>query len=663
MNIKPMNIRQKNPDIALPSTVVQKEHFLDNAFGPANYVPDVAAGSSTQWVSGLGKKFIDGRNEMGVAGIFEIGMGISSTEVSFFASIIDEYRPGITLGRSQVKKSTPETGGKSQTASLIAEFKKTWFKDRNFELQKQELSGSTFYIMDQKTLDPPTNFSGQINLVISKSEYDAISIPSNLDTTIHAPLLSFQNFSMESDNNQVPYRKAALKVNGATSSGTKTTTGLGVDLLTFNYGMLNSEAAGNVVELEEAENGILLIDTFLDDLKEVEKVYPNDNFSQTCLRIRVHSYGSARDLPKDGFWNVLLGSIDDTAAGHILNNALPPLNGAGGYVEIISFDPNIISVRKLRRVDFEKKGIADTWNRLTSHANENGIMDNPSPYIVFEGKDIDLGQILYGFESVYWQRHYPPINIFPPSGSTYSQSYANFPVKIVNDLTGWLANIITPVTDFFVHATTGNSPLNPPISLDFADYYEYSAPLADLYGNADGIGIYRAYEVLIENTANVDLRLSDIFILYYKGVSFLRPEISLLESPSQSFYTVADRWKIFSIFFGFMTIDQQGNYVWLPNNPTLWADVKSEFSAFNNIGKGYTKRLLAFAEFWYTTRKSKSRTGVNLFLDLEIFEYEIFRFSNSTEYLNDGVSQKTWVEEKILDVFENDFIPFIYSQL
>ncbi len=87
-----MNIRQKNPDIALPNTVIPKEHLFDNVFGPAGYVPDVVAGTTTQWVSGLGKKFIDGRSEMGIAGIFETGMGISGNDVSFFATIMDEYR-------------------------------------------------------------------------------------------------------------------------------------------------------------------------------------------------------------------------------------------------------------------------------------------------------------------------------------------------------------------------------------------------------------------------------------------------------------------------------------------------------------------------------------------------------------------------------------------
>ena len=96
--------------------------------------------------------------------ILEMGMCISGTEVSFFASIIDEYRPGITLGRSQVKKDTPELAGKSETASLIDELKKTWFKDRNFDLQKQFPSGNISSIFQI----PPTihHFYVWINLLV-----------------------------------------------------------------------------------------------------------------------------------------------------------------------------------------------------------------------------------------------------------------------------------------------------------------------------------------------------------------------------------------------------------------------------------------------------------------------------------------------------------------
>ncbi|NEN25403.1 hypothetical protein G3O08_18050 [Cryomorpha ignava] len=650
-----MNIRQKNPEIALSNTVIAKTHFLDNVFGSANYTPDIASGTTTQWTSGLGKKFIDGRNEMGLAGIFETGMGISNNDVTFFASLIDEYRPGITLGRSQVKESKPDLGGKSQTDSLTAEMKRSWFKDRNFALQKQELSGSTFYIMDQKTLDPPTNISGQINLVISKSEYDSIAIPSNLDTTIHTPLLSFQNFSMEADNNQVPYRKAALKVNGASSSGTKTTAGLGVDLLTFNYGMLNSEAAGNVVDLESALSGILDIDEIISAIKVVEDIYfvTDDSITdflfdrtvdETCARIRRHYYGFYVDDPKT---SVLNPEITDRLKGEVLDNTLPLAQAKSGYgfryLDVLFF----LTPRKFI-----------TYKQLTSNANENGIQDNPSPYLKYGGKKIDFGQILYGFESIFFQPHYPPSEIFPPDSSTYSQTYENFPVHLVNDLAGWLANIVIPVTDFFILEQTGTSPYkeNTPAS-NFDAYYEYSAPHADLYGNADAIGIYQAYQVLNEFAPNEGkLRLSDVFTLYYKGESELRPEINISVSPSQPFYTVTNRCKVFSLYFGFLADDSAGGYIWVPDNQTLWDKVKAPYSISNPTGKDYDNRLFKFSEFWLTRRKLFLFIEPALVADSKYHEFFISRFSNINDFDQPVLE---WVKSKLSESFESKFLPFV----
>ncbi|NEN25408.1 hypothetical protein G3O08_18075 [Cryomorpha ignava] len=526
----------------------------------------------------------------------------------------------------------------------------TKFKDRNFALQKQELSGSTFYIMDEKTLDPPTNISGQINMVMSKSEYDAITIPSNLDTTIHAPLLSFQNFSMEADNNQVPYRKAALKVNGATSNGTTTTAELGVDLLTFNYGMLNSEAAGNVVELKPALSGILTVDEFIEALKVVEDVYSaNDAYAiQTSTRIRRHYYGEYNTNSNSSLTDML---ISEFATGHIFEHTLPLAKLEPGYHD-----------RNLGFFEMLASGFSNlsAYSQLTSHANENGTKDNPSPYLVDNLYFIDLGQVLYGFESIFYQKHYPPSEILAsnkPAIGTYSPSYENFPVKIVNDLAGWIANVIIPVTDFFIWEESGKSPYAGDEAPDtnFNAFYDYSAPRADLYGSADSIGIYRAYQVLNDHEPNEGkLKLSDVFTLYYKGEAQLRSEINLPTNPSYSLYTAQDRWKIFSLYFGFLAEDGTGGYIWVPDSPN-WTTVKGEYSASTPSGKNYDKRLFDYAEFWLTRRKREAGTGFSLLLNNEIDEEDINRFSEFTEF----EEPVQWVESFIQNAFENKFLPFI----
>src|SRR5690606_15585644 len=70
---------------------------LDNVFGPVNYLPDFAESGTTQWISGLGKRYINGEGKTGIKGIYSIGIGYSPTvgtvegDVVFFADLLDEH--------------------------------------------------------------------------------------------------------------------------------------------------------------------------------------------------------------------------------------------------------------------------------------------------------------------------------------------------------------------------------------------------------------------------------------------------------------------------------------------------------------------------------------------------------------------------------------------
>jgi hypothetical protein len=135
---------------------------------------------------------------------------------------------------------------------------------------------------------------------------------------------------------------------------------------------------------------------------------------------------------------------------------------------------------------------------LTTSANENGISDNPSPYLNNRTNLIDLGQILYGFESIHYQQHEPISGLFPPPSDTFSPIYNNFPVYITSDLAGWLANLATDVAEFFYQEKEGDSPPGSslPNNASLSDYYNSSLPQADEYANVDSIGVYRAYLTL-----------------------------------------------------------------------------------------------------------------------------------------------------------------------
>ena len=405
----------------------------------------------------------------------------------------------------------------------------------------------------------------------------------------------------------------------------------------------------------------------------VEDTYAGDSLEQTCLRIRVHYYGNARDLPQDNF-------LTDTIKGVVFDNTIPQLlpnnSGAAGYLEpapgLLPSNPSsLYRSRKLYKNELAKKGYSETYFRLTSHADENGPKLNPSPYLIQNGDEIDFGQILYGFESVLYQPHEPLDALAPPPSNTYSQFYRNFPVQIVNDLAGWIANVATPSSEFFYRQLSGEPLHKPKLSNNLDAYYLYSAPDADLYGNADSIGILRAYQVLLEANppeyGSEELRLSDILTLYYLGSSQLRPEINPpLENSIHPFYTSDNRWKIFALFFGFMKENDSGAYIWVPGTSD-WESVLAQYDPETNPkGRNYNNRLFAFSTFWY----NEIITGVHyiilgsfITLDIEYPDSLITRYLDSGEFNNTGDSEKAFVTQQLFDCFHNKFIPFLENKI
>lgn len=156
-----------------------------------------------------------------------------------------------------------------------------------------------------------------------------------------------------------------------------------------------------------------------------------------------------------------------------------------------------------------------------------------------------------------------------------------------------------------------------------------------MYGNADAIGIFRAYQVLNEYTSNAGiLKLSDVFTLYYKGASELRPEIGISSTPLYSLFTVQNRWKMFSLFFGFLREDGTGGYFWVPDAPSLWSNVKAPYSISNPNGRDYSNRLYHFAEFWFTRRGSYLALVYYFFRNISMPEENISRFLNAPNVVN-----------------------------
>lgn len=181
--------------------------------------------------------------------------------------------------------------------------------------------------------------------------------------------------------------------------------------------------------------------------------------------------------------------------------------------------------------------------------------------------------------------------------------------------------------------------------------------------------------MLEENSSNTNLKLSNVFTLYYKGASFLRTGITLLSTPSKEFFTSSNRWKAFSKHFGFYRKDTSGNYFWVPDNATEWNKVMADYSVSNPTGRDYENRLFGFAEFWNTTINKMSYSSILSFSFKEFVEFSLNLFSNkiipndsvvryntSGNFNGSGSPQDIWVKNQTNNFLQISFISYLKNK-
>ncbi|MCO5254507.1 MAG: hypothetical protein M9892_09105 [Bacteroidetes bacterium] len=447
----------------------------------------------------------------------------------------------------------------------------------------------------------------------------------------------------------------------------------------------------NIQNDKKAVNPNISIAQFISDLKVVEDIYFNvfddKDLKKTCTRIRVHYYGDA----------IKFNSIQAPFIGDVFNNTIP----------LASYYDSVNNERRLYWEHFFLMNKSIVYERLTSQASENGIGDNPSPYLVHNGNKIDLGQVLYGFESLVYQKDvgdYKEYDTYQEpnpnrSPKTYSRSYNSIPLRRINDLAGWLANVATPISEVLQHRINGESKYkddkkikNPPASETERDrYYEISAPDADLFGNVDAIGIYYAYKKLESyylNNNSEKPRLSDVFELYYTGKSRLKFNhlaAFIPGEPQPMSHTADKRWLIFSIHFGFAKYIGMNKFQWIPESEAWHIFLTETTKESNHINhKSLNERLTLFAEFWATILpfygkdafwmwgKKKSEglrvadIGVTMAANLDPFAipflgYKIFKFDSSNDMLN--ATDLTNIENNKKYFFETKFLPWLKAKI
>ncbi len=168
----------------------------------------------------------------------------------------------------------------------------------------------------------------------------------------------------------------------------------------------------------------------------------------------------------------------------------------------------------------DKKIVNSIPKKLREKADENGKNDNPSPYLIKGSEKIDLGHLILCLDALLNPRTSSPYlnfdvpNIFPSSW-----------VADIGIAAYWHIQYDVGIGTLKSANGVEGSILNR-INRGSRNFFNMSAPISDLLGNADGYGLHKV--LLLNNNIN---KLSELFEEYY------------LNKKQQ--HNVSKRWRIF----------------------------------------------------------------------------------------------------------------------
>jgi hypothetical protein len=178
---------------------------------------------------------------------------------------------------------------------------------------------------------------------------------------------------------------------------------------------------------------VVPVDRFVAYLEEAERAFPGDSPADLLSRVRNTYY-----------------------SGFLVEQLLPDTRAQGG------------------RTLHGNPRLGRTAHRhLTARADENGVGDNPSPYVLLpSGEQIDIGHLFLGLEALLHPRTTVPFSAY---------GVPNI------DATGWVADVGMASVWMTMHAEGSPDPrVSRPLAAPDRDaYFHMSAPAADLLGDVD----------------------------------------------------------------------------------------------------------------------------------------------------------------------------------
>jgi hypothetical protein len=222
-------------------------------------------------------------------------------------------------------------------------------------------------------------------------------------------------------------------------------------------GRAGTRAPGQAPLIGEA--AVIPVDRFIADLEEAERAFAGDSPAALLSRIRNTYY-----------------------SGFLVEQLLPDARARGGR----TLHGNPLLGRA-------------AYRRLTARADENGVGDNPAPYLLLpSGEQVDVGHLVLGLDALLHPRTAVP--------------YSAYGVPNI-DATGWVADVGMASVWTTKHAEGGPDP-RASRRLPAADrdaYFRMSAPDADLLGDVDVFALWAHWGLAAGQP------LSDALRGYYLG--------------------------------------------------------------------------------------------------------------------------------------------------
>ena len=273
---------------------------------------------------------------------------------------------------------------------------------------------------------------------------------------------------------------------------------------------------------------VVPVDQFVAYLEEAERAFPGDSPADLLSRVRNTYY-----------------------SGFLVSQLLPDARAHGGRT--LHGNPRL--------------GRA-AHRHLTARADENGVGDNPSPYVLLRsGEQVDIGHLFLGLEALLHPRTTVPFSAY---------GVPNI------DATGWVADVGMASVWTTKHAEGGPDP-RVSRQLPAADrdaYFLMSAPEADLLGDIDVFAVRAQWALAAGQPLSAALRA------YYLGRPGRPPGIRW-------------RWRAFASVNRLAYTRASGRITW---DPAWWPGWVRRIDRFNDVyGAGVGGSL------WGTLTRPASR--------------------------------------------------------